>query len=243
MSSELRFTPYAWAKLVYMRDKKPLEVGGFGVINADDPSIIEDFVLIKQEVSSVTTDLDGEDIANYLEEMVERGITPEQCARVWLHTHPGNSPTPSGTDEDTFSEIFGASPWAVMGILAKGGQTYARLSVNNTWRATVELNMRPDWSLPFAASDHEAWDKEYADYVTEEVVVVTKKWDWSKKTIATKPYYAPHYNSLEWLVCGQCEEMWKGDPFRQESCPKCQSTIFNTFDEVEDSWTCRDSNT
>ena len=37
----LRFTPYAWAKLVFLRDLGPAEVGGFGISADDDLLLIE----------------------------------------------------------------------------------------------------------------------------------------------------------------------------------------------------------
>ena len=58
------------------------------------------------------------------------GLPPERFARIWVHTHPGKSPHPSITDEETFQRCFGNSDWAVMFILARGGQSYARLRLN-----------------------------------------------------------------------------------------------------------------
>src|SRR5947209_14095353 len=43
----------------------------------------------------------------------------EQFARLFMHTHPGNSPQPSATDEETFARVFGRCDWAVMFILAR----------------------------------------------------------------------------------------------------------------------------
>ena len=59
---------------------------------------------------------------------MEQGHHPEQFARLWIHTHPGSSPHPSGPDEDTFERVFGKCHWAVMFIMARTGQTYARLA-------------------------------------------------------------------------------------------------------------------
>ena len=50
----LRFTPYAWAKLVYLRDLGPTEVGGFGISAADDLFLIEDVQLVRQTCTVVT---------------------------------------------------------------------------------------------------------------------------------------------------------------------------------------------
>ncbi len=45
---QLRFTPWAWAKLLYLRDSGPTEVGGFGVTETSDRSLITDVCLVKQ---------------------------------------------------------------------------------------------------------------------------------------------------------------------------------------------------
>ena len=37
----LRLTPYAWAKLIYLRDLGETEVGGFGITAADDLLLVE----------------------------------------------------------------------------------------------------------------------------------------------------------------------------------------------------------
>ena len=38
--------------------------------------------------------------------------------------------SPSGTDEETFARCFGSSDWALMFILARGGETYVRLALH-----------------------------------------------------------------------------------------------------------------
>ena len=42
----LRFTPYAWAKLLFLRDHGPTEVGGFAITHADDLCFVEDICII-----------------------------------------------------------------------------------------------------------------------------------------------------------------------------------------------------
>lgn len=69
-------------------------------------------------------------MADFFEDRVEAGLAPERFARLWIHTHPGHSPQPSGLDEETFDRVFGRCNWSVMFILARGGSTYCRLRVN-----------------------------------------------------------------------------------------------------------------
>jgi hypothetical protein len=54
-----------------------------------------------------------------------------------------------------------------MFILAREGQTYARLQFNVGPRAAQELLVEVDFTHPFAAADHAAWSEEYLANVTE----------------------------------------------------------------------------
>lgn len=158
----LRFSPTAWAKLLYFRDKSDNEVGGFGITEPDDLLYVRDFLTVKQRVSPVSVSFDDEAVADLFEEQVDAGRKPEQFARVWLHTHPGMSAEPSIKDEETFSRVFGSCQWAVMFILADGSKTYAKLSFNVGPGGQVLIPVKVDYSRSFGPSDSEKWDAEYA---------------------------------------------------------------------------------
>ena len=101
----LRFSPTAWAKLVHFRDKSDNEVGGFAITDPDDLLFVREFVTVKQEVTPVSVKFDDESVANFFEDQVDLGRKPEQFARVWLHSHPGDSPEPSVIDEDSAPDV------------------------------------------------------------------------------------------------------------------------------------------
>jgi len=122
--------------------------------------------LVKQVCTSVTVKFADESVADFFDEQVDLGRQPHECGRIWVHTHPGSSPTPSGTDEETFARCFGQSDWAVMFILAQGGQTYARLRFNVGPGGSLEIPVQVDFTQPFPAADLEAWDREYMENVT-----------------------------------------------------------------------------
>jgi len=126
----LRFSPTAWAKLLHFRDCDESEIGGFGIATADDLLRIEEFCTVKQDTTFTSIAFDDLAVADFFESQVDSGRKPEQFGRIWLHTHPGNSAQPSGTDEETFGRVFGRCQWAVMFILARTGQCYARLRFN-----------------------------------------------------------------------------------------------------------------
>jgi proteasome lid subunit RPN8/RPN11 len=161
MEKTLRFSPTAWAKLLYFRDKSPNEVGGFGISAPDDLLLVTDFVTVRQEVTCVSVKFDDEAVSQFFDQQVDLGRKPEQFARIWLHTHPGESPEPSTTDEDTFKRVFGGCQWAVMAIVAQDDSTYARLSFNIGPGNQVLTPTDVDFSGEFSGTDHSAWDAEY----------------------------------------------------------------------------------
>ena len=161
MCHAIRFSPTAWAKLLYFRDRQRTEVGGFGVTSAEDLLLVEDFVTVKQEVSVVSVSFDDEAVADFFDDQVDAGKRPNQFARIWLHTHPGNSPVPSATDEETFHRVFGGCEWAVMFILAEEGRTFARLRFNVGPGGEIAVPVQVDYSQLFGPSDPEAWEAEF----------------------------------------------------------------------------------
>jgi hypothetical protein len=149
--------------LICFRDAGDTEIGGFGItgISGDDLLLVEDFVTVRQAVTAVTVAFDDAAVAEFFDQQVDLGRRPEQFGRIWIHTHPGRSASPSSTDEETFSRVFDSCQWAVMFILAKGGETYCRLRFNVGPGAPVMLNTAIDYHQPFAAADLAAWSDEY----------------------------------------------------------------------------------
>jgi len=157
----LRFSPTAWAKLVHFRDKSDNEVGGFGISDPDDLLFIREFVTVKQEVTCVSVKFDDDAIADYFDAQVDLGRKPEQFARIWLHSHPGDSPEPSAIDEATFERVFGNCQWAVLFVVAQDNKTYARLRFNVGPGGEVLIPTDIDYNQDFGSSDHALWDAEY----------------------------------------------------------------------------------
>ena len=161
----LRFSPTAWAKLLFLRDYGETEVGGFALVSADDWLYVEDVQLVRQRCTVITVAFDDDSVADFFDRCVDQGLKPAQFGRIWIHTHPGVSPEPSGTDEATFGRVFGTSDWALMFILACGGATYARLRFNVGPGGDVLLPVEVDYSRPFSASNWIAWEQEYLAHV------------------------------------------------------------------------------
>lgn len=165
---ELVFSPLAFLKLQYLCHAGPTEVGAFAISSIQRPLYIEDLHTLPQLTSSVSVEFDDSAVADYFDRCVDQGYQPSQFARLWLHTHPGSCPLPSGTDEETFARVFGDTDWAVMAIVSRSGDTFARLQLNQGPGARCSLDWRVDWSAwprelqQQSLGDLEAmWQEEY----------------------------------------------------------------------------------
>jgi hypothetical protein len=141
----LVFSPLAWLKLKFFCHAGDTEVGGFGISAEADALYVEDFVTVRQSTTAVTVEFDDAAVADHFDAAVDRGLRPERFARLWCHTHPGDSAEPSSVDEHTFARVFGSCDWAVMFILCRTGRTYARLAFNAGPGGSTRLPVDVDW--------------------------------------------------------------------------------------------------
>lgn len=171
----LRFSPTAWAKLVFMRDITDNEIGGFGITKPDDLLFVTDLVLVRQKVTVVSVSFEDSSVADFFEQQVELKRKPEQFARIWLHTHPGDSPNPSMTDEETFDRVFGSCDWSVMFILAQDGSSYARLHFKAGPGGDLKLPVYVDYGHEFDAADFKSWAEQYKANIIKDIIVTPFK--------------------------------------------------------------------
>jgi proteasome lid subunit RPN8/RPN11 len=142
----LRFAPLAWLKLQYFCHAGETEIGGFAVTAADDPLYVERFETVLQGTTAVSVEFSDDAVADFFDRCVDAGLVPQRFARVWCHTHPGESPEPSATDEETLLRAFGACDWSVMFILGRTSRTYARLTFGAGPGGSMLIPVLVDWS-------------------------------------------------------------------------------------------------
>lgn len=183
----LVFSPLAWMKLQYLCHLGDSEVGGFGVArDPEHPLYIDDFYTVPQDAGWAHVEFEDVGVADYTEDRVAEGLKPHQFLRIWIHTHPGDSPHPSGTDEQTFSERFGDCDWAVMFILANGGDVYARLKFTSATgpMGSMLINVSVDWA---------AW-KGQAEQLREEAMKLIGGWkEEYDKNVTVQSYSGRRY--------------------------------------------------
>ena len=105
-------------------------MGGFGITEPDDLLFVKDFVIVKQEVTSISVKFNDEAVGEFFDAQVDLGRSQSSSREFGYIRTLADSPEPSGTDEDTFARVFGACQWAAMVIVAQDDSTYARLSFN-----------------------------------------------------------------------------------------------------------------
>lgn len=123
---------------------------------------------MKQVCSWAHVAFDDHAVADLFDDQVDAGRSPQQFARIWMHTHPGDCPLPSSVDEETFERVFGRTDWSLMFILARSGDTYARLRFHLGIPAEFHLPVTVDYSRPFDGSNTDAWEQEYRANVFDE---------------------------------------------------------------------------
>lgn len=173
-SPMLTFSPLAWLKLLFFCHAGDMEIGGFGIAAANDLLYVEDFRTVRQQATPVSVRFFDDAVADFYDQQVDAGLPPARFARLWIHTHPADSVTPSSVDEGTFARTFGRSDWAVMAILGRTGRTYARLAFQAGPGGQVEIPTHVDWAAwPAWLAAHGGtlaahvaqWQQEYAAHI------------------------------------------------------------------------------
>ena len=172
----LLFSPFAWLKLQFLCHAGPTEVAACGLSRPDDPLRLDDVLVVRQRATSASVAFDDAAVADLFDRMADGGIPPARFARIWLHTHPGASVEPCGTDEATFARAFGTCDWAVMAILGRTGRVSARLTFGAGPGGSLDLAAAVDWpSWPADAArlgaELPTWEREYDTLVDAQKAV------------------------------------------------------------------------
>ena len=161
-------------KILFMRDVAKAEVGFYGISEEDDLLHLEDIQLPKQKVSVVTVDFDDAGLLEYADRMEAKDIDVARSTKIWMHTHPGPSPDPSRTDEQTFARLVSQldmGDWMIMYILGTTGKYYCRQDLkheNGIFQREMDVEIG-EWDI------YDEWRKEYESLVTIESSIITYK--------------------------------------------------------------------
>lgn len=225
-ANTLRFTPYAYQKLIFMRDIGNTEVAAFGISDDKDYLLIRDIRMVKQKAYSAFVEMTSEGVSEYVNSMIEEGIDNfNQFFRVWIHTHPMESPIPSGQDHETFNETFCNQTWSVMFILGNTGKTFASIqcrpdrSNNSVLFAPTPIPVYMDISDPngLIGSSEEAWKEEYE----KNVQAFDHAHNWADTSYKGTPYYVGRSGSYNYGSVGK--------PIYTPVTPKAATTLNDEY--------------
>ena len=204
----LTFSTYAFTKMTYIARLADTEVGFWCLGRKDNPLYVEDIIVIGQEANFTLNKFDDDALAEYMGSMHGQGYNLDQFALIWGHTHPkGCGPTPSGTDETTFSghNQFGSKTKLVMFILSQSGGMYARLRITDPLlgRVEIEMNIEIDFEtesiddLVMRTGNVEDMSGEWAkslELVAPLKAVFTNRWSYGKGKSKVKSILPPASN-------------------------------------------------
>ena len=207
---EVVFTLEAWAKIEhFVKKSKSDEVSGFGIGSVDNPMKVEDFHLIKQVVGGTHTEIEGPALAEHVALMARQGIEPFRCMRVWIHSHPfsSNTPSPSGTDTDTILNVLGEADWAVMVIVSSECQpstTYAELMARIPFlnrKLRIKIDVKVPWESVLNPSQVESLDSEFTANVSKRQIGAIVKYSGGTKSVSVWPGGEGYFDGAEY-GCG-----------------------------------------
>jgi len=165
----LRCSPLAWLKWQYLCHAGATEVGGFGLSASNHPLYLEDILVVGQQATVSTVSFDDASVADLFDQMADQLIPPQRFSRIWLHTHPGSSASPSLVDEVTFQRVFSRCDWSIMAILSRTSATYARIQFSAGPGGSYEIPIVVDWQKWPGAEMLDAhlamWRQEYHQFV------------------------------------------------------------------------------
>lgn len=100
------------------------EVGWLGTISKDGETyLIEEIFIFDQEVSSISTEIDPESVAEVATDLIKKGeVKKVNSLKFWGHVHPGNSTTPSSQDEEQMSVFKDGNDYFLRGIFDRNGR-------------------------------------------------------------------------------------------------------------------------
>lgn len=114
----------------------------------DDVLLVNDFVLLKQQVSYANTILDKEELGKFYESLMNKGENPSNW-KVWIHSHASMSAIFSQTDEDTIKSFDLEIPtdnWFLSIVVNHAGDLNARIDIFSPIHLTVQ---RLEWDISF----------------------------------------------------------------------------------------------
>lgn len=117
------YTTEVWTSIQYIVGKCAKEVGWLGTVEFDgDDYWITEIFIPEQEVTGVTTEIEGDALADLAHWLMENDRDPGQLY-YWGHSHVNMGVSPSSQDESQLAEYLDNCRVFIRGIYNKKGDT------------------------------------------------------------------------------------------------------------------------
>ena len=162
----LRFTPYVWAKLLFLQDVSNTAMGGFGICDHGDLFLVRDFALIEQVSTCLTVKFSDKKLNNFYETRLEANSMSDQLSLIWIQTNPDSFPSSSLWEKQELGHLFKQRDWFVTAEFGTEGQAKASMhfrigSRSANPRVETQLDVEVDYQAMFPKSNHQMWLDEY----------------------------------------------------------------------------------
>jgi hypothetical protein len=220
---EVYITQEAKSHLDAYVDICPDEISGLGhVTRKGNVLTIESILLFTQEVSSGSTDLDGDDVAKFIQEAIQGGQDPSTL-KLWWHSHVNMGTFWSGTDTSTIDRFLNG--WMLSIVTNKKREYKTRLDIYEPSPIRIIMD---DLHLYVQSETDTTLIKRLETEVRQKV---------RKKTYPTTTYYSPKFycpKCSEELINGWCNRCLKTIPWNDRSytplkndrrCKTCNTSL------------------
>lgn len=181
---EIQFSHVALFKQGQYVKQSDEEVSWMGFARQEKPMlyVVEDVILMPQEVSGTSTDIDPE---AWFELEKELGADRMQLIRFWGHSHVNMGVNASGTDEETMATLSVGADWFIRAICNKKGEMKCSIFI---YKENISFH-DCSWSSP----PDQKHDKE-CELIGKELEDKVRKKTWVVKKFGSPTVYGIGYD-------------------------------------------------
>lgn len=172
-------TREAFAKMKAITGHKD-EVAAMCITKLEQPNKVVDIFIPEQESNPAYFEFNSDQYGAAIEHLVmDVGYELSQVCKVMIHSHPGNSNVPSGTDWENFNALYGEKELPVMLIISKDHKISAHTILPlYLWNGKMNLEIS-------VSIEEEAFD---VSLIKEDIKKKVKPYVYKKPTVNPSNY-------------------------------------------------------
>jgi len=200
------FSSTAYQKYRTFINSCEYEISGLGRCTILGTTIyVDDIILLPQEVTGATTDIDDDAQAKFLYEETKAGTLKE--INLWWHSHVDFKCFWSGTDTATIKRSSN-SPYMVSIVGNKAGDALGRLDIFGDINCTIDIT---DINYEEISDDIKSFcEQEIKNKVTKKTWI-PKKWEFTKQEKEEEAEKEEELDNEDYQNSEKMKEYWKNE--------------------------------